>query len=77
MKYVNFEKLIVSNFLSIGKEPIEIDFKTGLNVISGINKDKSDRRNGVGKCVHKNTEIDIKIYDKQVKEDFIEFLKNK
>jgi len=49
MKYINFNNLIITNFLSIGNEPVEIDFKQGLNIITGINKDKEDRRNGVGK----------------------------
>ena len=29
--------------------PVVIDFKSGLHIITGINKDKEDRRNGVGK----------------------------
>ena len=49
MKYINFNSIKISNFLSIGKEPIEINFKTGLNIITGVNRDKQDRRNGVGK----------------------------
>ena len=49
MKYVNFEKLSIINFLSIGSEPVVVDFRAGLNIITGINKDKVDRRNGVGK----------------------------
>ena len=49
MKFVNFKKIILSNFLSIGSEPVEIEFKKGLNIITGTNKDKEDRRNGVGK----------------------------
>ncbi len=49
MNYINFKKVIVQNFLSIGNDPIEIEFKNGINFITGINKDKADRRNGVGK----------------------------
>jgi len=48
-KFVNFDKLIIENFLSIGKEQVEIDLKPGLHVITGTNKDQSDRRNGIGK----------------------------
>lgn len=44
-----FEKVKLQNFLSIGEEPIELQFKTGLNLIVGLNKDKSDRSNGSGK----------------------------
>ena len=49
MKYVNFQRVSIKNFLSVGEEPVVVDFNTGLNIITGSNKDKVDRRNGVGK----------------------------
>ena len=49
MKLVKFKKITVQNFLSVGEEPVVINFTKGLNIITGINKDKSSRRNGVGK----------------------------
>ena len=49
MKFIEFKKLYIKNFLSIGDEFVEVDFKKGLNIITGSNKDKEDRRNGVGK----------------------------
>jgi len=49
MKYISFKKVKIKNFLSVGTTPVEVDFNTGLNIITGINKDKEDRRNGVGK----------------------------
>lgn len=49
MKLVNFESIQIRNFLSIGDEPVQVNFTKGLNIITGINKDKSERRNGVGK----------------------------
>lgn len=49
MKIVNFKSLVIKNFLSVGEKPVEINFKPGLNIITGANKDKEDRRNGVGK----------------------------
>ena len=49
MKYVNFNKVVIKNFLSVGDEPVCVDFNKGLNIITGNNKDKVDRRNGVGK----------------------------
>ena len=33
MKKINFTKLTVKNFLSIGNEPVTVNFKNGLNVI--------------------------------------------
>jgi DNA repair exonuclease SbcCD ATPase subunit len=49
MKYVDFKQVEIKNFLSVGETPVVIDFNTGLNIITGNNKDKLDRRNGVGK----------------------------
>lgn len=49
MKKIIFKKISVKNFLSVGSEPVVIDFKSGLHIITGLNKDKEDRRNGVGK----------------------------
>ena len=49
MKYVNFDSISIKNFLSVGETPVVVDFNSGLNIITGSNKDKVDRRNGVGK----------------------------
>ena len=49
MRTVEFNKLKDQNFLSIGNDCVEIDFKSGVHIITGINKDREDRRNGVGK----------------------------
>jgi DNA repair exonuclease SbcCD ATPase subunit len=49
MKNIIFNKVKIQNFLSVGNEPVIINFKTGLHIITGVNKDKEDRRNGVGK----------------------------
>lgn len=49
MQYVHFKTVRIVNFLSVGKKPVVINFKPGLNIITGKNYDKSDRANGVGK----------------------------
>jgi DNA repair exonuclease SbcCD ATPase subunit len=49
VRLVSFKKLKITNFLSIGDVPVEINFDTGINVITGINYDKEDSKNGVGK----------------------------
>ncbi len=49
MKYVTFNRVKIQNFLSVGEIPVEVEFNKGLNIITGNNKDKVDRRNGVGK----------------------------
>lgn len=49
MRVISFKTLTVRNFLSVGSEPIVINFQSGINVITGINYDKEDSKNGVGK----------------------------
>ena len=49
MRLVNFKSLTIKNFLSVGETPITINFQSGVNVITGINYDKEDSKNGVGK----------------------------
>jgi len=49
MKKISFNKIKIKNFLSVGATPVEVQFRPGLHIITGVNKDKEDRRNGVGK----------------------------
>ena len=49
MRLVNFKTLSIKNFLSVGEVPVTINFKEGVNVITGTNYDKEDSKNGVGK----------------------------
>ena len=49
MNKIQFKQISLRNFLSIGDEPVLVTFKAGLNIITGNNRDKEDRRNGVGK----------------------------
>jgi len=49
MRLVRFKSLSIRNFLSEGDTPIVINFQDGINVITGINYDKEDSKNGVGK----------------------------
>jgi len=49
MKKVIFEKIVLQNFLSVGEEPVSVEFNKGINVITGNNLDKPDRQNGIGK----------------------------
>jgi|7_EtaG_2_1085326.scaffolds.fasta_scaffold02466_2 DNA repair exonuclease SbcCD ATPase subunit len=75
MKYVNFKCVKICNFLSIGKKPIEINFRTGLNIITGINRDKEDRRNGVGKSTIADA-IHFAIFGETIRELSKEFIVN-
>jgi DNA repair exonuclease SbcCD ATPase subunit len=49
MRFITFKTLVVKNFLSTGNVPICFDIKNGINIITGINLDKEDSKNGVGK----------------------------
>lgn len=49
MKRINFTKLTIKNFLSVGNEPVTVNFKSGMNIIRGINRDEEDIFNGCGK----------------------------
>jgi DNA repair exonuclease SbcCD ATPase subunit len=49
IKKVLFKEIRIKNFLSVGEEPVVIDFRPGVNIITGTNKDQMDRRNGIGK----------------------------
>lgn len=51
MKKIGFRKLTIQNFLSVGEEPVIIEFKEGTNVITGFNRDEDNIRNAVGKSV--------------------------
>jgi DNA repair exonuclease SbcCD ATPase subunit len=68
MKKVIFKSVKIQNFLSVGKDPLELDFQKGINLITGENKDKGGK-NGIGKssilesiywCLFGNTIRDIK-----------------
>ena len=49
MKTVNFTKISIQNFLSVGEEAVTVEFNRGLHVLTGINIDKPERKNAVGK----------------------------
>lgn len=48
MRRVYFKSIKIQNFLSVGEEPLELLFNSGITVITGENRDKGGR-NGVGK----------------------------
>jgi DNA repair exonuclease SbcCD ATPase subunit len=49
MKTVNFKRIAIQNFLSVGEEPVVVEFREGLHILTGNNKDKPERKNAVGK----------------------------
>jgi DNA repair exonuclease SbcCD ATPase subunit len=48
MKKVNFKKISIKNFLSVGEDPLILNFQNGISLITGLNKDKNSK-NGCGK----------------------------
>ena len=48
MKKINFKKLSIQNFLSVGNEKLILNFQNGISLITGLNKDK-ESKNGCGK----------------------------
>lgn len=68
MKKIAFKSIFIKNFLSIGENPISLNFSKGINLITGDNLDNGTR-NGVGKssiieaiywCIFGNTIREIK-----------------
>ena len=49
MRTIEFKSIKLANFLSVGNDVVEVSFRSGVHIITGVNKDKEDRRNGVGK----------------------------
>jgi DNA repair exonuclease SbcCD ATPase subunit len=49
VRLISFKTLTIKNFLSVGETPVTINFQKGVNVITGVNYDKEDSKNGVGK----------------------------
>jgi DNA repair exonuclease SbcCD ATPase subunit len=49
MQTINFKTIYIKNFLSVGENPIKVNFEKGLCLITGENLDKPERSNGVGK----------------------------
>jgi DNA repair exonuclease SbcCD ATPase subunit len=48
MKNIIFKDITIKNFLSVGDDPLYINFQNGINLITGDNKD-NNTKNGVGK----------------------------
>ncbi|MDD5651609.1 MAG: hypothetical protein PHF86_14540 [Candidatus Nanoarchaeia archaeon] len=62
---VQFEELEFQNILSFGNSPTNIKIETGVSLIAGSN--------GQGKCVHKDTKINVEM-DEIIYKKFINII---
>ena len=56
-------------------KPVDLNFKPGLNIITGLNKDKEDRRNGVGKSTVADA-LYFAIFGETLREINAKYIKN-
>ena len=75
MTQIIFNDIEIKNFLSAATDPIKVDFKKGFHVITGLNKDKQDRRNGVGKSTIADS-INFAIFGSTLRELKKELIQN-
>jgi len=67
---IEFESITLKNFFSYGAKPTLVDLKKHpLTLITG--------KNGGGKCLDKNTKLNIIIDNPEIEKIFLDFLKNK
>lgn len=69
-----FKKMHIDNFMSFDKEVFDFQESNGICLITGVNKDVPGSKNGCGKCVDKDTLIDISFDDPNVRKKFEEFI---
>lgn len=66
MRTITFKNIRIKNFMSFGNEEFSLDFKTGLNLITGYNKDVPDLKNGIGKSTICDSVV-FAIFDETIK----------
>lgn len=66
---IDFISVSFRNFLSYGNKTQFIEFKPGINIVTGVDT-TTGRSNGAGKCIAGNTQIDIEIDNIEIYEKF-------
>ncbi len=75
MKRITFVDAEFKNFLSYGNTYQTFRYTNGISIIQGCIVE-SNRSNGSGKCVDKQTRIDVCV-DKDIENEFLIFLHSK
>ena len=75
MRTIEFKSIKLANFLSVGNDVVEVSFRSGVHIITGVNKDKEDRRNGVGKSTIADA-IHFAIFGETIRELSKDFIVN-
>ncbi len=76
MRHIEFKHIGIKNFLSIGEVPVKFHFTPGINVITGVNHDKEDSRNGVGKSAIGSDAIHFALFGTTIRDLSKEFIVN-
>ncbi|MEO6582962.1 MAG: hypothetical protein ABIO05_01485, partial [Ferruginibacter sp.] len=76
MKQVIFKRIKIKNFLSIGDDWVEINYKSGINVVTGMNYDKQSR-NGIGKSAVLTDSLAFVLFGSPIREIRKEFIGNR
>jgi hypothetical protein len=73
MSNLEFKDITVKNFMSFGNVETTLDYKTGINLITG-KIEGSNGKNGVGKCLRHSSEIIVNFEDDETKKAFENFI---
>jgi hypothetical protein len=73
MSNLEFKDITVKNFMSFGNVETTLDYRNGLNLVTG-KTEGSNSRNGAGKCLKKSTEIIVDFDDEETKKAFENFI---
>jgi hypothetical protein len=73
MANLEFKDITVKNFMSFGNVETTLDYKTGLNLVTG-KIEGTNAANGAGKCLKKSTEILVDFEDDATKKAFENYI---
>ena len=65
---ISFKRIEIHNFMSFEDETFDFSDHRGMILVQGVNHDFPGQKNGSGKCLDKDTKIDIELDDDLYKE---------